>query len=158
MDYDYRSRSGQIPNYLPATSSAPSSHPMYRPPSSSFMNPQPSTMVSSTAKPSQNITVDHYPKDDDKKIRGTLMLMKKNFLELNDLKVSLQLISSVNCDPMLVVVQQRLIMLFGTEEHDQSTQFQLENQQKTQQMPLVIVKILKKKQKNRSGRGVHEGG
>ncbi|KAM2676084.1 hypothetical protein EV1_002786 [Malus domestica] len=40
MDYDYRSRSGQIPNYLPATSSAPSSHPMYRPPSSSFMNPQ----------------------------------------------------------------------------------------------------------------------
>ncbi|CAN6705839.1 unnamed protein product [Malus baccata var. baccata] len=35
MDYDYRSRSGQTPNYRPATSSAPSSHPMYGPPSSS---------------------------------------------------------------------------------------------------------------------------
>ncbi|KAM1015951.1 hypothetical protein ACFX13_046437 [Malus domestica] len=118
----------------------------------------PSTVVSSIAKPSQNITVDHHPKDDDKKIRGTLVLMKKNFLELNDLKVSLQLISSVNCDPVLVVVQQRLVMLFSTEEHDQPTQFQLENQQKTQQMPLVIVKILIKKQKNRSGKGVHAGG
>ncbi|KAB2620822.1 linoleate 9S-lipoxygenase 5 [Pyrus ussuriensis x Pyrus communis] len=74
---------------------------------------QPLTVVSSTAKPSQNITVDHHPKDDDKKIRGTVVLVKKNVLELNDLKasfldrfhelrgkkVSLQLISSVNCDP-----------------------------------------------------------
>ncbi|KAM1490433.1 hypothetical protein ACFXTO_033560 [Malus domestica] len=74
---------------------------------------QPLTVVSSTAKPSQNITVDHHPKDGDKKIKGTVVLMKKNVLELNDLKasfldrfhelrgkkVSLQLISSVNCDP-----------------------------------------------------------
>ncbi|KAM2015296.1 hypothetical protein FF2_045048 [Malus domestica] len=158
MDYDYSFCSGQTPNYLITTSSAPSSHPMYGPPSSSSMNTQPSTVVSSIAKPSQNITVDHHPKDDDKKIRGTLVLMKKNFLELNDLKVSLQLISSVNCDPVLVVVQQRLVMLFSMEEHDQPTRFQLENQQKTQQMPLVIVKILIKKQKNRRGRGVHAGG
>ncbi|KAM2227796.1 hypothetical protein ACFXTI_014569 [Malus domestica] len=49
---------------------------------------QPLTVVSSIAKPSQNITVDHHPKDDDKKIRWTMMLMKKNVLELNDLKAS----------------------------------------------------------------------
>ncbi|XP_068315128.1 uncharacterized protein [Pyrus communis] len=40
MDYDYRTRSGQMPNYRPATSSAPSSHPMYGPPSSSSMYPR----------------------------------------------------------------------------------------------------------------------
>ncbi|KAM0976766.1 hypothetical protein PS2_019365 [Malus domestica] len=44
---------------------------------------QPLTVASSTAKPSQNITVDHHPKDDDKKIRGTVLLMKNNVLELN---------------------------------------------------------------------------
>ncbi|KAM1739298.1 hypothetical protein ACFX11_015033 [Malus domestica] len=49
---------------------------------------QPLTVVSSTAKPSQNITVDHHLKDDDKKIRRTVVLMKKNVLELNDLKAS----------------------------------------------------------------------
>ncbi|KAM1209073.1 hypothetical protein ACFX2J_014655 [Malus domestica] len=46
------------------------------------------TVVSSTAKPSQNITVDHHLKDDDKKIRRTVMLIKKNVLELNVLKAS----------------------------------------------------------------------
>ncbi|CAN6569553.1 unnamed protein product [Malus baccata var. baccata] len=35
MEYDYRTRTGQMPTHRPATSSAPSSHPMYRPPSSS---------------------------------------------------------------------------------------------------------------------------
>ncbi|KAL6278607.1 hypothetical protein ACE6H2_022208 [Prunus campanulata] len=69
--------------------------------------------VASSAKPSQNITVDPHPKDGDKKIKGRVVLMKKNVLELNDLKasfldrvhelwgqvVSLQLISSVNGDP-----------------------------------------------------------
>ncbi|KAM1002139.1 hypothetical protein ACFX2C_002604 [Malus domestica] len=49
---------------------------------------QPLTVVSSTAKPSQNITVDHHPKDDNKKIRGMVVLMKNNVLELNDLKTS----------------------------------------------------------------------
>ncbi|KAM2543120.1 hypothetical protein TB2_022475 [Malus domestica] len=44
---------------------------------------QPLTVASSTAKPSQNITVDHHPKDGDKKIRGTVLLMKNNVLELN---------------------------------------------------------------------------
>ncbi|KAM1695009.1 hypothetical protein ACFXTN_026695 [Malus domestica] len=44
---------------------------------------QPLTVASSTAKPSQNITVDHHPKNDDKKIRGTVLLMKNNVLELN---------------------------------------------------------------------------
>ncbi|VVA12680.1 PREDICTED: linoleate 9S-lipoxygenase [Prunus dulcis] len=69
--------------------------------------------VASSAKPSQNITVDPHPKDGGKKIKGRVVLMKKNVLELNDLKasfldrvhelwgkvVSLQLISSVNGDP-----------------------------------------------------------
>ncbi|CAB4301982.1 unnamed protein product [Prunus armeniaca] len=43
MDYDYRTRSGSPYDshvYRPATSSAPSSHPMYGPPSSSSMYPR----------------------------------------------------------------------------------------------------------------------
>lgn len=74
---------------------------------------QPLTVVSSAAKPSQTINVDYRPKTGEKKLRGTVVLMKKNVLELNDLKASvldrfdelrgkrvlLQLISSVNCDP-----------------------------------------------------------
>ncbi|KAM1549405.1 hypothetical protein ACFX1Z_010460 [Malus domestica] len=74
---------------------------------------QPLTVVSSAAKPSETINVDHRPKTGEKKLRGTVVLMKKNVLELNNLKASvldrfdelrgkrvlLQLISSVNCDP-----------------------------------------------------------
>ncbi|KAB2630176.1 linoleate 9S-lipoxygenase 5 [Pyrus ussuriensis x Pyrus communis] len=74
---------------------------------------QPLTVVSSAAKPSQTINVDYRQKTGEKKLRGTVVLMKKNVLELNDLKASvldrfdelrgkrvlLQLISSVNCDP-----------------------------------------------------------
>lgn len=66
----------------------------------------------SAAKSSQSISTMDAPSD-DKKIKGTVVLMKKNLLELNDLKasfidrvhelfgkaVSLQLISSVNTDP-----------------------------------------------------------
>ncbi|BBH06531.1 hypothetical protein Prudu_018212 [Prunus dulcis] len=62
---------------------------------------------------SQNNTIDPHPKYEGKKIKGRVVLMKKNVLDLNDLTasvldrvgelvgkaVSLQLISSVNGDP-----------------------------------------------------------
>ncbi|KAM2554468.1 hypothetical protein TB2_018587 [Malus domestica] len=52
----------------------------------------------------------------------------------SSLASSIESLSSINQDLHWKLQQQRLAMLFGTEEHDQSTQFQLENQQKTQQM------------------------
>ncbi|CAL9003385.1 unnamed protein product [Prunus brigantina] len=86
---------------------------------------QPLTSASTAAKISQNITIDPHPKEmeeektkfqtghEGKKIKGRVVLMKKNVLDLNDFKasvldrvhellgkaVSLRLISSVKGDP-----------------------------------------------------------
>ena len=78
-----------------------------------FTRSQPLPLASTAAKASQNNTIDPHPKYEDKKIKGRVVLMKKNVLDLNDLTasvldrvdelvgkaVSLQLISSVNGDP-----------------------------------------------------------
>ncbi|PQQ06496.1 putative linoleate 9S-lipoxygenase 5 [Prunus yedoensis var. nudiflora] len=74
---------------------------------------QPLPLASTAAKASQNNTIDPHPKYEGKKVKGRVVLMKKNVLDLNDLTasvldrvgelvgkvVSLQLISSVNGDP-----------------------------------------------------------
>ncbi|PQQ06499.1 putative linoleate 9S-lipoxygenase 5 isoform X2 [Prunus yedoensis var. nudiflora] len=86
---------------------------------------QPLTSASPAAKTSQNIIIDPHPKEmeeektkfetghEGKKIKGRVVLMKKNVLDLNDFKasvldrvhellgkaVSLRLISSVKGDP-----------------------------------------------------------
>ncbi|CAL9003350.1 unnamed protein product [Prunus brigantina] len=74
---------------------------------------QPLPLASTASKASQNNTIDPHPKYEGKKIKGRVVLMKKNVLDLNDLTasvldrvgelvgkaVSLQLISSVNGDP-----------------------------------------------------------
>ncbi|CAB4285327.1 unnamed protein product [Prunus armeniaca] len=74
---------------------------------------QPFPFASTAAKASQNNTIDPQPKYEGKKIKGRVVLMKKNVLDLNDLTasvldrvgelvgkaVSLQFISSVNGDP-----------------------------------------------------------
>ncbi|VVA33122.1 PREDICTED: linoleate 9S-lipoxygenase [Prunus dulcis] len=74
---------------------------------------QPLPLASTAAKASQNSTIYPHPKYEGKKIKGRVVLMKNNVLDLNDLTasvldrvgelvgkaVSLQLISSVNGDP-----------------------------------------------------------